>query len=87
MIELNTVQIDILRALLFPEPFDTLVEEIKEKQPIIGAELKFLIGKGFVLPMEEGRDGSFKPSIYYDTDNMRAFRYQVSAKGLQHLEE
>ena len=40
MIELNTLQIQILRALLFPEPFDTLVEEIKEMEPVIGAELK-----------------------------------------------
>ncbi|HEX2899557.1 MAG TPA: hypothetical protein VHS96_07535, partial [Bacteroidia bacterium] len=83
----NILQLQILRALLFPEPFDTLVEEIKEKQPVIGAELKFLIGKGLVLPMEELKDGRYKPSIYYDTDNMRAFRYQVSAKGLQLLEE
>jgi hypothetical protein len=87
MIELNTVQIHILRALTFPEPFDTLVEEIKERQPIISNELKFLIDKGLVLSMEELENGSFKPSIFYDSDNMRAFRYQVSAKGLQHLEE
>ncbi|MBL0017085.1 MAG: hypothetical protein RLZZ519_1942 [Bacteroidota bacterium] len=87
MIELNTLQIQILRALLFPEPFDTLVEEIKEREPVIGAELKFLIDKSFVLSMEEMPNGSFKPSIFYDSDNMRAFRYQISAKGLQHLEE
>ena len=83
MMELNTLQIDILRSLTFPEPFDTLVEEIKATEPVIAAELKELIVWGLVQVMMEDERGRYKSSIYYDTDNMRAFRYQISSKGLQ----
>ncbi len=83
MMELNTLQIDILRSLTFPEPFDTLVEEIKATEPVIGAELKELIVWGLVQVMREDERGRYVSSIYYDSDNMRAFRYQTSSKGLQ----
>lgn len=86
MIELNSIQRQILRSLLFPEPFDTLLEEVTATQPVIAAELKYLIHKGLVSPMEES-GGRTKPSIYYDSDNMRAFRYQITALGLKHQEE
>jgi hypothetical protein len=86
MMELNPLQRQILRSLIFPEPFDTLLEEVKGSEPVIGAELKHLITKGLVQPMEADAKGGFKPSIYYDTDNMRAFHYQITAKGLKHQE-
>jgi hypothetical protein len=86
MIELNPLQRQILRSLIFPEPFDTLVEEVKASQPVIAAELKQLITKGLVQPMEADASGRFMPSIYYDTDNMRAFHYQITAQGLKHQE-
>ncbi len=87
MIELNPIQIKILQALIFPEPFDTLVEEIKASQPVIGAELKALIVLGLVTAVEEDSKGRFKSSIYYDSDNMRAFCYQTTARGLEFQEE
>lgn len=86
MIELTTLQRQILLALLFPEPFDTLVEEIQATQPVIASELKWLIAKGLVVPMAEDQSGRFKQSLYYDSDNMRAFRYQITAKGLKQQE-
>lgn len=86
MMELNALQHQILRSLLFPEPFDTLVEEVKATQPVIAAELKLLITKGLVQPMDQDASGRFKASILYDSDNMRAFYYQITAKGLQHQE-
>jgi predicted transcriptional regulator len=86
MIELNEIQFGILRALLFPETFDTLVEEIKATEPVIGAELKTLIEKRLVSVMDEDSRGRYKPTFYYDTDNMRAFRYQITANGIKHIE-
>jgi hypothetical protein len=83
MIELNPIQRQILRSLTFPEPFDTLVEEVKASQPVIGAELKALIAKGLVQVVEPDAKGRFKSSIYYDSDNMRAFQYQISSKGMK----
>jgi hypothetical protein len=87
MIELNPIQRQILRSLTFPEPFDTLVEEVKGTQPVIGAELKYLIAKGLVTVIDRDDRGRDKPSIFYDSDNMRAFRYQISAKGLRQMED
>lgn len=83
MIELNPIQRQILHSLLFPETFATLLEEVQGSAYVIGAELKSLITKGLVLPMEMKSDGRYQPSIYYDTDDMHAFRYQISAKGIK----
>jgi hypothetical protein len=83
MIELNAIQIQILRSLTFPEPFDTLVEEIDATQPVIGAELKSLIVMGLVNVVAEDGRGRFKQSFLFDSDNLRAFQYQISAKGLK----
>jgi hypothetical protein len=85
MRELNAIQQNILRSLTFPEPFETLLEEVAATPPVIGAELKSLIAKGWVQVMHAGADGRFKPSFYYDSDNMRAFHYQASSKGLEML--
>jgi predicted transcriptional regulator len=84
MIELNALQTQILLSLTFPEPFDTLVEEIKATQPVIAAELKELIVLGLVQVMQEDARGRYTSSIFYDSDNMRAFQYQISSKGLMY---
>ncbi|MFM2376458.1 MAG: hypothetical protein RLZZ165_1555 [Bacteroidota bacterium] len=86
MIELNPIQRQILRSLIFAEPFGTLVEEVKASPHVISSELKFLIARGLVSPMEAGPNDRYRPSIYYDSDNMHAFRYQITAKGLKHQE-
>lgn len=83
MIELNSIQRQILHSLLFAETFGTLLEEVQGSAHVIGAELKALITQGLVMPMEPTANGRYKPSIYYDTDDLHAFRYQISAKGLK----
>ena len=87
MIELNPIQRQILRALTFPEPFDTLVEEVNATEPVIGAELKALIVAVLVQVVQPQPNGRYKSSIYYDSDNLRAFWYQISSKGIGQLQE
>jgi hypothetical protein len=87
MIELNDIQIQILRSLTFPEPFDVLVEEVKAREPVIGAELKALIVLSLVQIVEPQASGRYKASIYYDSDNLRAFWYQISSKGIEVLQD
>jgi hypothetical protein len=87
MIELNAIQKQILRSLTFPESFDTLVEEVSATAPVIGAELKALIVLTLVQVVEPQPSGRYKASIYYDSDNMRAFWYQISSKGIAQLQE
>jgi hypothetical protein len=85
MRELNDIQVRILRALTFVEPFDTLVEEVPYPEPIIGAELKSLIAQRFVQPMQADRQGNFKPSFVFDSDDMRAFSYLATSQGIDLL--
>ena len=85
MIEINPIQLRILRSLTFPEPFGTLIEEVDATAPVIGAELKLLIAKGLVQVVEEDSRGRYQPSIFHDSDNMFAFHYQISSTGLKHL--
>lgn len=82
MSKLNTVQKAIINSLTFTEPFETLVEEVQAPEPVIADELKTLIDKRLVQVMEE-LDGKMRKSFYYDSDNMRSFNYQATAKGLE----
>ncbi len=82
MIKLNSIQKAIVNSLTFPEPFDTLVEEVEAPESVIADELKALIDKRLVQVMEES-DGKIQNSFYYDSDNMRSFMYQATARGLE----
>jgi hypothetical protein len=83
---LNDIQINILRALTFVEPFDTLVQEIAAPEPVIGAELKSLISKRLVQVMHnDPKTGTMKRSFYFDGDNMRAFSYVITSQGMDLL--
>jgi hypothetical protein len=86
MTELNDIQVRILRALTFVEPFDTLVEEIPYPEPVIGAELKTLIAQRFVQPMQaDKKTGAYQRSFVFDSDNMRAFLYIATSQGIDLL--
>lgn len=86
MKSLNDIQVRILRALTFIEPFDTLVEEIPYPEPIIGAELKSLIATRLVQPMRpDPKSGAFTRSFVFDSDDMRAFSYVATSEGIDRL--
>lgn len=83
MAEVTELQRKILGSLFFAEPFDNILEEVREPENYIADDLKTLIDKGMVVVMEEdASSGSMKRSFYYDTDNMRAFHYQITSQGL-----
>ena len=82
----NKIQLEILNALTFTEPFETLVEEVKASEPVIAAELKDLIDQRMVQVYEDQEDGTVQKSFYYDSDNMRLFKYGATSKGLDELE-
>ena len=84
MSTLNEIQFQIINSLVFAEPFDTLAEEVDATEPVIAAELKTLIDKRFVQVLEDV-EGSLRKSFYYDSDNMRAFQYQATSRGLDGL--
>ena len=82
--KLNDIQHQIINALVFTEPFDTLAEEVTASEPVIAAELKELIDQRMVQVMEQV-EGGLRKSFYYDSDNMRAFQYQATSRGLDGL--
>lgn len=84
MSELNQIQYQIISSLTFVEPFETLLEEVPEKEPVIVAELRDLIDLRYVQVMHkrEGSD-SYEKSFYYDADDMRAFSYIATSIGIE----
>lgn len=76
----------ILTSLLFVESFDTILEEARESEFLVADVLKDLIKNKYVTPMELNEDtNEYQPTFMYDSDNMRAYRYQMTAKGLKFL--
>ncbi len=76
----------ILTSLLFTESFDTIIEEAKESEFLVADVLKDLIKGKYVSPMVLNDETQEYESTYmYDSDNMRAYHYQMTAKGLNFL--
>lgn len=83
VMELNDLQFKILDSLYFVEPFDNILEEAGAPEAYVADELKTLIDKGLVQPMEYDEKASdYVKSIFYDSDNMRAYHYLATTKGL-----
>jgi precorrin isomerase len=87
--ELELLEITILRSIIFTESFAAIVEECKvtTDSNIVADGLKSLLKKKLVRPMKPGIDKTFVPSLVYDSDRMHAFHYQATAKGISWLEE
>lgn len=84
MNKLNSIQYRILDRLYFTEPFENLLAEVSEPEPIVADELKTLIMKGYVQVMDyDQENGNWKKSLIYDTDNMRAFSYRATNGGIE----
>ncbi len=82
MAKLNEIQKKIIGCLLFTEPFEHILEETKGKANIIADELKQLIDARMVQVMEDNGNGGYKKTFFYDTDNMHAFSYLATEKGI-----
>ncbi|MBI1307134.1 MAG: hypothetical protein GC181_11080 [Bacteroidetes bacterium] len=85
---MDELSITILRLLIFPETFDSIVEEceIESSKHIISDVLKKLIHDELVSPGFNDEKGNFKRSLGYDSDAMGAYIYQITAKGIRRLE-
>lgn len=83
MREFTDVEYDILDILFFVEPWDKILEEVDSPANIVKDGLRFLIEHKFVTAMtwdEEHND--YKKSNFYDADNMSAYYYLATRKGL-----
>lgn len=82
MADLSDLQRKILGSLYYPEPFDNVLEEVGGPANYVADDLKTLIDKGMVQVMESDGQGGYIRRFYYDSDNMRAFEYQITKDGI-----
>lgn len=80
---LTDIEFDILNAVYFVEPFDNILKECNEKEPVVADVLKQLIHKKYIIPMKwDNEKSEFLRSFIYDSDNMRAYNYLATKEGL-----
>jgi hypothetical protein len=81
--ELTDLQFDILDAIYFVEPYENILTDIEQTEPIIRDELRTMIDKGWVNVMIFNEEkGDYEKSRIYDTDNMQNYAYLASKDGL-----
>ena len=78
----------ILSCLMFDEDFNHIVNECKSiaSENIIADVLKECIRKRLVSTsfIDEPK---FKAGLFFDSDNMYHYRYQITAKGIDFIQE
>lgn len=83
MEELSEIEYDILNALYFVESFAHILEECKEKPPVVADVLKQLIHRKYVVPMKwDEETKEYVRSFIYDTDDMNRYHYLITKEGL-----
>ncbi len=81
---MDDLEFEILDALYFVEPFETIVQEVSEKRLGVIIEcLRKLIKKRFVQVMvfnEEKQE--YLSTAFFDVDRMQDFRFLATKNGL-----
>lgn len=81
--EIDDIEYEVLNCLYFVEPFDKILEEVKQPASIVGDVLKSLIHKKMVAAMLwDDERGDYLRSFIYDSDNLRAYSYLATKEGL-----
>lgn len=85
--EPDKLQLEILRIILFTEPFSRIVEEctLTRDKNIVADGLKLLMKNRLARPMKASGEG-YVASLVYDSDHMDHYFYQATAKGIKLLE-
>lgn len=85
--ELDALELAILKTLIFTESFDQIVEEngfIRDRN-IVADGLKSLLKYKLARPMRRTEHG-YEVSLVYDSDKMGAYHYQATARGIEYIE-
>ncbi|MCX6189865.1 MAG: hypothetical protein NTW54_09765 [Bacteroidetes bacterium] len=81
---MDNLEFEILDALYFMEPFETIVKEVSEKRLGVVTEcLRKLIKKRYVQVMEfnEAKQ-EFLSTPFFDFDHVEEFRFMATKTGL-----
>jgi hypothetical protein len=81
---MDELEYEILDALYFVEPFETLLNEVKEKRvAVIKDCLRQLIIKQWVNVMSwDENKKEFVSTPFFDFDNMESMHFFISKQGL-----
>ncbi|MFM9943979.1 MAG: hypothetical protein ACKVQB_01970 [Bacteroidia bacterium] len=93
IMDLDAVEKGVLEKLIFEETFDNIIQECRDLAlPNVTADvLKYLIQHKLVVAkvpadLAPGETkGKSKAGFMYDTDRMKDYTYQATAKGIRHL--
>jgi hypothetical protein len=80
---LSDIEYDILNAIYFVEPFQTIKEECRAPEKVVADVLKQLIARKLVSPMQfDEEKQEYVRTYFHDSDNMHAFHYLATKDGL-----
>lgn len=80
MHKVTSTQQAILRNLLYPEPYNRLLNETSVDAGTLRDELISLINQGFVEVYDDDNDTGTR---FYDSDQMHLFQFRATSKGLK----
>ena len=85
--ELDVQEKSVLEKLIFEETFDNIIQDCRHLAlpNVISDILKYLIQHKLVVAKIPSKTQKSKAGFMYDTDRMKDYTYQATAKGIRHL--
>lgn len=75
----------IIESLLFPESFDTLLEETELQRGEMRDDLMQMLNSGHIKAMVEGKEQHDNITSFFDSDNLEEYTFQATKRGLKAL--
>lgn len=76
----------VLKCLIFPEPYDVILEETGSNIGALRDDLINLINYRLIEVMNQDNEQQTGTS-FYDTDNLQNFSFRATKTGLKHIRE
>ena len=84
MRKLNTSEIEVLSRLIFPEPYDVLLEETGLPPGALRDDLITLINFRLIEVWQSG-SVEINRATSYDSDHIKGYTFRATATGLKHI--
>ena len=84
--KLEPLTLQLMSLLMFEESFESILHEMKpHSEYTISDELKLLIAKDWIKPCKHIETNT-NSGVLYDSDQLKAYSFVLTAKGLHELE-
>jgi hypothetical protein len=81
MMKLTPSEKEVLSYLIFPEPFQSILEESGMPQGALRDDIMNLVSHGYIEVYD--LEGSQSVSPFYDSDNLQNFAFKATKTGLK----